>query len=111
MMRDEGPLHFKTRPKEKVQEVDSLKNLPSSGSDPKFQSNLLNSGISSIADLGGKVNDTGDDADEGDSRFKKKRLVFTPETNDQPKQAQSDSSPSPTPSPTASPATKDSSRQ
>src|SRR4030088_1950620 len=30
MMRDEGPLHFKSRPKEKVQEVDSLKNLPSS---------------------------------------------------------------------------------
>ena len=111
MMRDEGPLHFKTRPKEKVQEVDSLKNLPSSGSDPKFQGNLLNSGISSIGDLGGKANDSGDDADEGDSRFKKKRLVFTPETNDQSKQAQSDSSPSPTPSPTASPAAKDSSRQ
>jgi len=111
MMRDEGPLHFKTRPKEKVQEVDSLKNLPSSGSDPKFQGNLLNSGVSSIKDLGGKGNETGDDADEGDSRFKKKRLVFTPETNDQSKQAQSDSSPSPTPSPTASPAAKDSSRQ
>jgi hypothetical protein len=34
MLRDEGPLHFKTRPKEKIQEVDSLKNLQSSGSDP-----------------------------------------------------------------------------
>src|SRR5579864_6726987 len=27
MLRDEGRLHFKSRPKEKVQEVDSLKNL------------------------------------------------------------------------------------
>ncbi|PYL15518.1 MAG: hypothetical protein DME30_11265, partial [Verrucomicrobia bacterium] len=40
MLRDEGPLHFKTRPKEKIQEVDSLKNLHSSGSDPKFQGSL-----------------------------------------------------------------------
>src|SRR5437588_12656606 len=64
MMRDEGPLHFKTRPKEKIQEVDSLKKLKSSGGDPKFQSNLLFSGASSIENLGGKANETRDAEEE-----------------------------------------------
>jgi hypothetical protein len=111
MMRDEGPLHFKSRAKEKVHEVDSLKKLPSSGSDPKFQSNLLFSGVSSIEKLGAKGNETRDAEDEGDPRFKTKRLVFTPDKTDQPKQAQSASSPSPTPSPTPSPAAKSSPKQ
>jgi hypothetical protein len=111
MMRDEGPLHFKSRAKEKVHEVDSLKKLPSSGSDPKFQSNLLFSGVSSIEKLGAKGNETRDAEDEGDPRFKTKRLVFTPDKDDQPKQAQSASSPSPTPSPTTSPAAKSSPKQ
>src|SRR6266704_1506287 len=109
MMRDEGPLHFKTRPKEKVQEVDSLKKLPSSGTDPKFKGSLLHSGISSIESLGETANEA-DAADEVDPRFKTKRLTFTPAQSDQPKKAQADSTPSPTPSPTASPTAKDSSR-
>src|SRR4029077_334459 len=109
MMRDEGPLHFKTRPKEKVQEVDSLKKLPSSGTDPKFQGSLLHSGLSSIENLGEKANEA-DAADEVDPRFKTKRLVFTADKNDEPKQAQSNSTPSPTPSPTASPTAKEASR-
>jgi hypothetical protein len=108
MLRDEGPLHFKTRPKEKVQEVDSLKKLQSSGSDPKFQGNLLYSGVTSIENVTAKANEARDAADEGDPRFKTKRLTFTPDKNDEPKKAQSDSSPSPTPSPTASPTAKDS---
>jgi hypothetical protein len=111
MMRDQGRLHFKTRPKEKIQEVDSLKNLPSSGSDPKFQSSLLNSGVSSIEQVSGKADDTDDAADEGDPRFKTKRLVFTADKHDESKQAQSDSTPSPTPSPTASPAAKNSPKE
>jgi hypothetical protein len=78
MLRDEGALHFKTHPKEKIQEVESLKNLQSSKPDPKFQGSLLNSEVS------------------------------TPAKTDEPKKAQSDSSPSPTPSPTASPAAKNS---
>ncbi len=110
MMRDEGPLHFKTRPKEKVQEVDSLKKLSSSGTDPKFQGSLLHSGLSSIESLGEKANEA-DAADEGDPRFKTKRLVFTADKHDEPKQAQSNSTPSPTPSPTASPAAKNSSKE
>src|SRR2546423_6108779 len=97
MMRDEGPLHFKTRPKEKVQEVDSLKNLPSSGTDPKFQGSLLHSGLSSIESLGEKANEA-DAADEVDPRFKTKRLTFTPVQSDEPKKAKADSTPSPTPS-------------
>ena len=108
-MRDEGPLHFKTRPKEKVQEVDSLKKLPSSGTDPKFQGSLLHSGLSSIESLGEKANEA-DAADEVDPRFKTKRLTFTPAQSDQPKKAKADSTPSPTPSPTASPTAKEASR-
>src|SRR5437763_16146601 len=85
MMRDEGRLHFKTRPKEKVHEVESLKNLPSSGSDPKFQSNLLFSGVSPIESVAAKSKESDDTADEGDPRFKAKRLVFTPEKKDDSK--------------------------
>ena len=109
MLRDEGPLHFKTHPKEKVQEVDSLKSLHSSSTDPKFQGSLLNSDINAIEKISEKANETRDAADEGDPRFKTKRLTFTPDKNNESKKAQSDSSPSPTPSPTTSPARKDSS--
>ena len=108
MLRDEGPLHFKTHPKEKVQEVDSLKNLHSSSTDPKFQRSLLNSDVSAIENIGEKANETRDAADEGDPRFKTKRLTFTPDKNNESKKVQSDSSASPTPSPTTSPAAKSS---
>jgi hypothetical protein len=108
MLRDEGPLHFKTHPKEKVQEVDSLKSLHSSSTDPKFQGSLLNSDVSAIEKISEKANETRDAADEGDPRFKTKRLTFTPDKNNESKKAQSDSSPSPTPSPTTSPAAKNS---
>ncbi len=109
MMRDEGPLHFKTRPKEKIQDVDSLKKLPTSGTDPKFQGSLLHSGLSSIESLGEKANEA-DAADEVDPRFKTKRLTFTPVQSDEPKKAEADSTPSPTPSPTASPTAKEASK-
>src|SRR6266567_7935228 len=108
MMRDEGPLHFKTRPKEKIQEVDSLKNLPSSGTDPKFQGSLLNSDVSAIEKISEKANEDREETDQGDPRFKTKQLTFTPDKNDESKKAQSDSSPSPTPSPTTSPTAKSS---
>src|SRR5437660_8999071 len=49
MLRDEGRLHFKTHGKEKIQQVDSLKNLQSSGLDPKFQGSLLDSDINELA--------------------------------------------------------------
>ncbi|HET9856617.1 MAG TPA: hypothetical protein VFP99_02180, partial [Chthoniobacterales bacterium] len=111
MMRDEGRLHFKTRPKEKIQEVDSLKKLPSSGTDPKFQGSLLHSAVTDIENVSGKSNETDDAADEEDPRFKKKRLVFKAEKRDESKQAQADSTPSATPSPTASPAAQNSSKQ
>jgi hypothetical protein len=111
MAREEGRLHFKTRPKEKIQEVDSLKNLQSSRSDPKFQGSLLYSGATSIEHVAAKSNETPDAADEEDPRFKTKRLVFTAEKKDESKQAQSGSTPTPTPSPTASPAAKNSAKQ
>jgi hypothetical protein len=108
LLRDEGALHFKTHPKEKIQNVDSLKSLQSSGTDPKFQGSLLNSDINAIEKISEKANETRDAADEGDPRFKTKRLTFTPDKNNESKKAQSDSSPSPTPSPTTSPAAKNS---
>jgi hypothetical protein len=111
MLRDEGALHFKTRPKEKIQEVDSLKNLPSSKSDPTFQGSLLNSGMSSIEQVSAKADEADEAADEGDPRFKTKRLTFKPAQNEEAKKAQSDSSPSPTPSPTTSPAAKNSPKE
>jgi hypothetical protein len=108
MLLDDGPIHFKTRPKEKIQEVDSLKKLQSSGTDPKFQGTLLNADINAIEKVSTKAQETRGAADEEDSRFKTKRLTFTADTNGEPKKAQSDSSPSPTPSPTASPTKKNS---
>src|SRR5207237_3913416 len=109
MLRDEGPLHFKTHPKEKIQEVDSLKKLQSSGPDPKFQGSLLHSSVTSIDDIGGKTKEGRDQANNVDSRFEAKRLTFASQKNDEPVKAKSDSSPSPTPSPTPSPAAKTSS--
>jgi hypothetical protein len=113
MLRDEGPLHFKTRSKEKIQNVDSLKNLQSSGSDPKFQGSFINSGVGSVTKVAEKANE-GREAnqqpeDQGDPRFRARHLTFTPEKEDEPKKVQADSSPSPTPSPTTSPTAKKSS--
>src|SRR5712692_201656 len=94
MLRDEGRLHFKTRPKEKVQEVDSLKNLQSSGSDAKFQGSLLHSSVTSIEDVSGKTEARKGAADEVNARFKSKQLTFTPEKSEQPQKAESESTPS-----------------
>ena len=113
-LSDQGPLHFKTRPKERIQKVDSLKNLQSTGPDPKFQGGLVTSGVSSIDKVAVKANEpaetaagaTEEDKYQGDPRFAKKRLKFTPQQADGPAKANADSSPSPTPSPSASPANK-----
>ena len=115
--RNEGPLHFKPRAKEKIKEVDSLKNLQSSGTDPKFQSGLAISGVPSIQNVANKAkqdseaSEGADDQgnDPGDQRFKKNRLIFVPQKTDDWKKTKSeDSTPSPSPSPTASVAAKDS---
>ena len=111
LLRDEGPLHFKQKPKEKIQEIDSKK-LFSTGTDPKFQSNLAISGVSSIDKVAAKANDQAAQAEEeGDPRFSGKHLTFKRQTDEKPKKATTDSSPSPTPSATASPAAKTSSAE
>lgn len=119
MSRDEGQLTAKARRREKILQVESTKQLPTSGTDPRFQGSLLNSGLPSIQDTDEKANTNprtnivaGADADTGardesDPRFKAKRLMFTPMTDDQSKKTESprtkaDSSPSPSPSSTAS---------
>jgi hypothetical protein len=110
LIRDDGPLHFKQRPKEKIQEVDSKK-LFSSGTDPKFQGSLAISGVSSIDTVAAKANEAQESEEQGDPRFSGKHLTFKPQTDDKPKKAAADSSPSPTPSATASPAAKNSKAQ
>ncbi len=116
MLRDEGALHFKTHPKEKINEVDSLKNLQTTRSDPKFQGSFVTSGVSSIKAVAEKANELGEvpvpvpapapaaQANQGDPRFGQKHLAFNPEKEDEPKKMQAGASPSPTPSPTTSPA-------
>src|SRR5438874_1893332 len=62
MLRDEGRLHFKSHPKEKTIEADSLKNLQSTGPDPKFQGGLVTSGVSSIDKVAVKANEPAETA-------------------------------------------------
>ena len=113
MSRDEGQLTAKVLRREKISKVESTKQLHTSGTDPKFQGSLLHSSVGSILDVSEKANsntsaDADDDAkDEGDPRFKAKRLVFTPMTDEESKKSDSprikaDASPSPSPSPSAS---------
>lgn len=116
MLRDEGALHFKTRPNEKIKEVDSLKNLQSTGTDPKFQGSFITSGVSSIDKVGVKANEpaepaaeptaAADDKSQGDSRFGRRHMTFVPPEEKKASKNGADSSPSPTPSPSASPAKK-----
>ena len=110
MMRDEGPLHLKRHPREKAQEVDS-KQLHTSGTDPKFQGNLLHSSVTSIEDVSDKAAAESKQAaskDQGDPRFRTRQLVFTPQADDESNKKEkkagikADSSPSPSPSPSAS---------
>ena len=105
LMRDEGALHFKPRAKEKIHEVDTLKDLQSSGSDPKFQGSLLHNSVTSIEDVGAKPIERPKVPDSG-ARPTRRHQVF-PVPNDSPKtesdQAKADSSPSPSPSASASP--------
>ncbi|HEX4638895.1 MAG TPA: hypothetical protein VH170_05355 [Chthoniobacterales bacterium] len=106
MMRDEGMLHFKTRPNEKARKVDSLKSLPSSGTDPKFQGELAISGVSSIDKIAAKpaeVQDAGRPEDPSDPRFRTRQLIFTPQAQEKPKKAEADANTSPSPSASASP--------
>jgi hypothetical protein len=119
MLRDDGQLTAKMRRREKISKVESTKQLPTTGIDPKFQGSLLHSSVSSIEDVGEKAPvhtnanastdvaaDTGPKF-ENDPRFGGKRFVFTPATADESKKkeaprSQTDSSPSPSPSPSAS---------
>ena len=90
MLRDEGALHFKTHPKEKIQEVNSLKNLQSKSSDPKFQGSLLHSSVASIDDIAAKATEDLHGANNVDPRFKPRQLTLTPQKNDEPIKAKSD---------------------
>jgi hypothetical protein len=111
MLRDEGALHFKTHPKERVKEVDSLKSLQSSGTDPKFQGSFITSGTSSIDSVAAKGYEppearvAKEEEAQGDSRFRRHMTFAAPE-EEKTSKAGADSSPSPSPSPSASPAKK-----
>ncbi|HST30024.1 MAG TPA: hypothetical protein VLK27_04225 [Chthoniobacterales bacterium] len=121
MLSNEGQLTAKVRRREKISKVESTKQLPTSGTDPKFQGSLLHSSLTSIQDVGAKTNtapaapatSNAENADsepmgESDPRFKAKRLVFTPMSDDESKKKElprtkADTSSSPSPSPSASP--------
>jgi hypothetical protein len=109
MSRDEGQLTAKRRAKEKVAEVDSIKKLKTSGTDPKFQGSLLHSSVTSIDDVGAKASQDGEgQVQSGEAPLRHR--VFITESSDEPKknetaQAKADSSPTPTPSPSVSPGT------
>lgn len=113
MGRDEGQLTRKPTRREKVSEVESTKQLKTSGTDPKFQGSLLHSSVTSIEDLGQKASDDAGDKEtepvvEGEARFKAKHLVFSQEESNNSKKKKENShtkaetSPSPSPSATAS---------
>jgi len=114
MGRDEGQLTRKTRRRESISEVESTKQLKTSGTDPKFQGSLLHSSVTSIEDLGVKGSDEAQNKEdqealtEDEARFKARRLVFSQETADASKQKKTQShtkaetSPTPSPSATAS---------
>ena len=111
MLRDEGALHFKSHPKERVKEVDSVKSLQSSGTDPKFQGSFITSGTNSIDSVAAKgyeppeAHVAKEEEAQGDSRFRRHMTFAVPE-EEKTSKAGADSSPSPSPSPSASPAKK-----
>jgi hypothetical protein len=104
MNRDEGPLHFKSRPKEKLQEVDSLKNLRTSGSDPTFQGSLLHNSVTSIEDVGPKPGEAAKLQEPSAPRYRRHQVFPVPNdaAKSEPNQAKAESSPSPSPSPSPS---------
>lgn len=102
---------------EKVLQVDSLKSLPSTGLDAKFQGSLIDNSIESIKKFSPKANGNANTSltQPTEPRFQSKTLTLINEmgTTDQqkktgakPAQAKSDATPSATPSPTVSPAAK-----
>lgn len=118
LLRDDGMLHFKSRPKEKTQNVDSLKSLQSSGTDRKFQGELAISGVSSIDKVAAKStqqrevqSDNGavQNEPQADSQLVLRHMTFPAPANEKTEKTQTKPSPSPTPSPSASPAAKHSS--
>lgn len=121
MIRDDGELTAKQRRREKVSKVESAKQLPTSGTDSKFSSSLLQSSVTSIENVGEKKHlelqpkaeasekekaDTAK-AEQGEARFKAQQLMLNPSANEPTKKTESSqtkakSSPSPSPSPKAS---------
>jgi hypothetical protein len=105
MSRDEGQLTAKQLRREKMSKVESTKQLPTTGVDPKFQGNLLQSSVTSITDISQKANAENKVINEGDPRFRSKALGFTPSTEEDAKKKEAPrtkAETSPSPSPTAS---------
>jgi len=103
LMRDEGALHFKPRAKEKVHQVDTLKDLQTSGSDAKFQSSLLHNSVTSIEDVGAKPAEGTKLQAPGAPASRRHQVFAVPDDSAKTGQAKAESSPSPSPSVTASP--------
>lgn len=107
MSRDDGELSRKPRKREKVSKVESTKQLPTSGTDSKFQGSLLQSSVTSIHEVSGKANVNPEMKEEGGARFKARQLALGPSEDEPTKkkdspQTKADVSPSPSASPAAS---------
>jgi len=81
MSRDDGELTRKIRKREKVSKVESTKQLPTSGTDSKFQGSLLQSSVGSIGDVNAKANIDRQIKAEGEARFKAQQLALDPYSN------------------------------
>jgi hypothetical protein len=103
LLRDEGALHFKPRPKEKIQEVDTLKDLRTSGSDSKFQGSLLHNSVTSIEDVGAKAVEDAKTQESHAPQHRRHQVFPVPNDSAKTDQAKAESSPSPSPSASASP--------
>jgi hypothetical protein len=129
MSRDDGELTAKLRKREKVSNVESTKQLPTSKTDSKFQGSLLQSSVSSISDVGEKAhlnlqnvqlqpkaedsekeNAEAPVKEENEARFKARQLMLNASPEEHPKNAEpprakaaSAASPSPSPGASASP--------
>ena len=115
LLRDEGALHFKRKPKEHTREVNSLKDLPSSGTDPKFQGSFITSGVSSINKVAAKANSvegteqqtqTVPKAEPESNSHYLRHMSFPTPQDEKSKKEENASNPSPAPSASASPATR-----
>ena len=88
MARDDGQLTAKVLRREKVSKVDA-KQLPTSGTDPKFQGSLLQSSVGSISEIGAKAHvDNTRQQHTAEQPIDLQNLSFQPKAEEHQKEAE-----------------------